>query len=147
MCCNPFGGGSIDSKINKNCIIWWNYLFMVIFVYEINKSKITPWVHCWSLVANLHQYKIFRLHGFPKVLISYRDSKFNFVFWKSLHKVLGTKLNMSSSYHPEIDGQIEHVNKVLEDMHRMYCMEQKTKWKDYIYLVEFTYNNGYHSSL
>jgi len=54
---------------------------------------------------------------------------------------------MSLAYHLEIHGKIECVNKVLEDMLRMYCMEQKTKWEDYLYLVEFAYNNGYHSSL
>jgi len=99
------------------------------------------------VVANKFAPKIFRLHEFLEVIISDRDSKFTSVFWKSLHKALGTKLNMSSAYHPEIDGQTEHVNRVLEDMLRMYCMEQKTKWEDYLYLVEFAYNNGYHSSL
>lgn len=39
------------------------------------------------------------------------------------------------------------MNRVLEDMIRMYCMEHKTKWEDYLYLVKFAYNNGYHSSL
>ena len=89
-------------------------------------------LECWAMYA---------------YTISYRNSKFTSVFWKSLHKALGTKLNMSLAYHIEIDRQIEHVNKVLKDMLRMYCMEQKTKWEDYLYLVEFAYNNGYHSSL
>lgn len=54
---------------------------------------------------------------------------------------------MSLAYHQEMDGQPKCVNRVLEDMLQMYCMEHKTKWKDYLYLVEFAYNNGYHSSL
>ena len=42
---------------------------------------------------------------------------------------------------------IECVNRVLVDILIMYYMEQKTKWEDHLYLVEFTYNNVYHSSL
>ena len=50
---------------------------------------------------------------------------------------------MSSIYHPEI----EQVNRDLENMLKIYCMEKNTKWEDYLYLVQFAYNNGYHSSL
>jgi len=56
------------------------------------------------IVANKFAHEIFKLHGFPKVIMSYRDSKFTLVFWKSLHKALGTKLNMRSAYHLEIQG-------------------------------------------
>ena len=51
------------------------------------------------------------------------------------------------SYHLETDGEIERVNQVLEDMLCMYVMDRQVKWEDYLYLVEFSYNNGYHSSL
>jgi len=78
-------------------------------------------------IANKFAHEIFRMDGFPEVLISDRDSKFTYVFWKSLHKALDTKLNMSLAYHPKIDGKIECVNRILKDMVRMYCMEQKTK--------------------
>ena len=56
-------------------------------------------------------------------------------------------MNFSSTYHPETDGQIERVNQVLEDMLRMYVMDRQTHWEDYLYLVEFSYNNRYHSSI
>ena len=56
-------------------------------------------------------------------------------------------MNFSSTYHPETDGQRERVNQVLEDMLRMYVMDRQTHWEDYLYLVEFAYNNGYHSSI
>ena len=60
--------------------------------------------------------EIFRLHGIPKVIIFYRDPKFTHNFWKSLFKGLYTKLDFSTAYHPQMDGQTERVNQVLEDM-------------------------------
>eukprot|EP00253_Pinus_taeda_P011577 PITA_11577 len=60
---------------------------------------------------------------------------------------MGTQLNFSTSYQPETDGQTERVNQVLEDMLRMYVMDQQNQWEKYLPLVEFAYNNSYHSSL
>jgi len=82
------------------------------------------------VAANKFAHKIFKLHGFIEMIILDRDSKFTSVFWKSLHNALGTKLNMSSAYHLETDGKIERMNRFFEDMFRMYCMEQNTKWED-----------------
>lgn len=63
-----------------------------------------------------------------------------------MHREVETKLNFSTTYHPQIDGQIEGVNQILEDMLRMYCMNNKKKWEDYFHLVEFAYNNAFQSS-
>ena len=52
------------------------------------------------------------------------------------------KLNFSTAYHPQTDGQTERVNQVLEDMLHMYVMDKPSKWEDYLNLVEFYYNNG-----
>ena len=60
--------------------------------------------------------EIFRLHGIPKMIISYRDAKFIGNLWKSLFKGLDTKLNFSTAYHLQMDGQTKRVNQVLEDM-------------------------------
>jgi len=56
-------------------------------------------------------------------------------------------LNFSSSYHPEIDGQTERVNQILEDMLRACISEFQGKWEDDLPLVEFSYNNSYQSTL
>jgi len=61
---------------------------------------------------------------------------------------LGTNLAFSTTYHSQIDGQIERVNRILEDMWRMYMMHQQTKWEEYdIPFVEVAYNNGYQESM
>ena len=63
-----------------------------------------------------------------------------------MFKGLDTKLNFSTSYHPQMDGQTERVNQVLEDMLRMYVRDYPKKWEDYLHLVEFAYNNHYQDS-
>jgi hypothetical protein len=98
-------------------------------------------------VANIFMKEIFRLHGMPKKIISDRDAKFTSNFWKSLFAGFGTQLAFNTTYHPQIDGKTKRVNRVLEDMLRMYVMHQPKKWEDYLPLVEFSYNNGYQESL
>ena len=82
------------------------------------------------------------MHGLPKAIVSERDVKFTSNFWKGLFAYLGMKLNYSTAYHPQTDGQIERVNQVLKDMLRIYVMDKPTKWEDYLHLVEFAYKNG-----
>ncbi|XP_073317238.1 uncharacterized protein [Primulina huaijiensis] len=62
--------------------------------------------------------EIVRLHGIPVSIVSDRDPRFTSEFWKSLHRALGTKLDFSTAYHPQSDGQSERVIQILEDMLR-----------------------------
>ncbi len=71
-------------------------------------------------IANVFQDTIFKHHGIPKTLVSDRDSKFTSEFWKVLFKTLGTRLNMSSSYHPQTDGQTEFMNRHIIDTRREF---------------------------
>jgi hypothetical protein len=64
-----------------------------------------------------------------------------------LFKGFGTNLNFSTTYHPETNGQTERINWLFEDMLRIYVMDKPSKWEDYLHLVEFSYNNGYQTSL
>lgn len=91
--------------------------------------------------------EIFHRHGIPKTVISNRDVKFTSTFWKNIFLGLGTQVQFSTAYHPQMDGPIERVNQVLVDMLRMFVMQQPHKWQDYLHLVEFSYNNGHHESL
>jgi hypothetical protein len=56
-------------------------------------------------------------------------------------------LDFSSAYHPQIDGQTERVNQVLEDILRACVLTYGKNWEDSLAFVKFTYNNGYHTSL
>jgi hypothetical protein len=98
-------------------------------------------------IANIFMKEIFRMHGMPKKIVSDQDTKFTSSFWKSLMAGFETKLLFNIAYHPQTDGKTERVNQIVEDMLRMHVMHQPKKWEDYLPLVEFTYNNGYHESL
>jgi hypothetical protein len=87
------------------------------------------------------------MHGIPMKIVFYKDPNFTSKFWKELFKGFRMNLNFNTTYHPELDGKIEIVNQVIEDILRMYVMDKPSKWEDYLHLVEFAYNNGYQASL
>jgi hypothetical protein len=66
--------------------------------------------------AEIYLDQIIRLHGIPKMIIFDRGAQFVARFWEQLQQALGTKLIRSSAYHPQIDGQTERINQILEDM-------------------------------
>ena len=77
-------------------------------------------------VAKLARYyvrEIVRLHGIPASIVSDWDARFTFRFWQSFQEAMGTELQMSSAYHPQMDGQSERTIQILEDMLRAYCMD------------------------
>ena len=79
--------------------------------------------------------------------LSLRGSLFISKFWKSLHESLGTKLVRSSAYRPQIDGQTERVNQILEDMLRACVLSYGAKWDECLPLAEFSYNNSHQESI
>jgi transposase InsO family protein len=98
-------------------------------------------------LAKLYIDNILKLHGVPKSIVSDRGAQFVSKFWRSLHQTLKTKLDFSSAYHPQTDGQAERVNQVLEDMLRACVLTYGKNWEDNLAFAEFSYNNGYHTSL
>ncbi|GKA20595.1 putative reverse transcriptase domain-containing protein [Tanacetum coccineum] len=86
-------------------------------------------------------------HGVPVSIISDHDGKFTSHFWKSLHKALDTQLDMSTTYHPQTDGQSERTIQTLEDMLRACVLDFGKGWDKHLPLVEFSYNNSYHTSI
>ncbi|GJW78714.1 putative reverse transcriptase domain-containing protein [Tanacetum coccineum] len=86
-------------------------------------------------------------HGVPVSIISDRDGKFTSHFWKSLNKALGTRLDMSTTYPSETDGQSERTIQTLEDMLRACVLDFGKGWDRHLPLVEFSYNNSYHTSI
>ncbi|GJS55490.1 putative reverse transcriptase domain-containing protein [Tanacetum coccineum] len=63
-----------------------------------------------------------------------------------MQEALGTRLDMSTTYHPQTDGQSERTIQTLEDMLRACILDFRGSWDVHLLLVEFSYNNSYHSS-
>ena len=91
--------------------------------------------------------EIVRLHDVPSSIVFDRDPRFTSRFWESLYKALGTKLRLSSTYHPQTDGQTERTIQSLEDHLRACVLEQRGSWDSFLPLIEFTYNNSFLSSI
>ena len=91
--------------------------------------------------------KIVRLHGVPLSIISDRGPQFTSHFWKSFQKVLGTQVNLSTTFHPQTDEQADLTIVTLEDMLRACVIDYKGSWDDHLSFIEFAYNNSYHSSI
>ena len=98
-------------------------------------------------LAKLYVKEIVRFHGVPLSIVLDRDPRFTLRFWKELQSALGTRLNFSTTFHPQTDGQSERLIQVLEDMHRGCVMEFLGSWDRYIPLMEFAYNNSYQESI
>ena len=60
---------------------------------------------------------------------------------------MGTKLRLSSAYHPQTDGQTKRTIQSLEDLLRACVLEQKGSWESFLPLIKFTYNNSFHSTI
>ncbi|GJZ06259.1 putative reverse transcriptase domain-containing protein [Tanacetum coccineum] len=80
-------------------------------------------------------------------LISDRDIRFTSRFWQSMQEALGTRLDMSTAYHPRTDGQSKRTIQTLEDMLRACVLDFGGSWDVHLPLVKFSYNNSYHSSM
>ena len=98
-------------------------------------------------LASLYIKKIIRYHGVPVSIISDRDPRFTSKFWGSLQKSLGTQLKFSTAFHPQTDGQSERTIQTLEDLLRACAVDFGGSWNMHLHLIEFSYNNSYHSSI
>lgn len=88
-----------------------------------------------------------KLHGLPLSIVSDRDRIFTSLFWRTLFKLLQTKLLLSSAYHQQTDGQTERVNQCLEMYLRCAVHDAPKQWKAWLSLAELWYNTNYHTAL
>jgi hypothetical protein len=98
-------------------------------------------------LAKLYVDEVVRLHGVPVSIVSDRDPRFTSRLWPSVQQALGTKLNLSTAFHPQTDGQSERTIQILEDLLRACILEFGGNWEDHLPLVEFTYNNSYQATI
>jgi hypothetical protein len=100
-----------------------------------------------SNLVELYITRIVCLHRVPKKIVSNRGTQFISKFSEKLHESMDTKLNFSSTYHPQTDGQTERVNQVLEDMLRACALKNNQSWDKCLLYAEFSYNNSYQESI
>nr|GEZ71039.1 putative reverse transcriptase domain-containing protein [Tanacetum cinerariifolium] len=98
-------------------------------------------------LARIYLKEVVTRHGIPASIISGRDPRFASIFWRSLQNALGTRLDMSTAYHPEIDSQSERTIQTLKDMLRACAIDFGKGWVNHLPLVEFSYNSSYHATI
>jgi hypothetical protein len=112
-------------------------------------AHFVPLHHPYSApkVARVFVDSIVKLHGMPHSITSDRDAIFTSNFWKLLFKTLGTKLQYTTAYHPQTDGQSERVNQCLEMFLRCTAQDKPKQWCGLLPLAEFWYNSTFHTAL
>jgi hypothetical protein len=118
-------------------------------------DRLTKMVHLASTsttvtaegTAQLFADHVFKLHGVPKDIVTDRGSTFVAQFMTELLRLVGTKHNRTTAYHPQSDGQTERVNRVLEEMLRHYVGGVRHRdWANCLSAAEFAINNAHHES-
>ena len=95
-----------------------------------------------SQLAELMFEHVYKLHGLPKNIVSDRDVLFTSTFWKRLHNLIGTKLKMSSAYHPQSDGSTERANRTITQMLRQCIHSNQKDWVAKLPAIEFAVNSA-----
>jgi hypothetical protein len=86
--------------------------------------------------------EIWRFHGIPTDIISDRDSQFTSTEWKQFLGILGVRPRMSTSFHPQTDGQTERINQTIEAYLRSFINYEMDNWVGLLPMAEFAYNNS-----
>nr|GFB82955.1 reverse transcriptase domain-containing protein [Tanacetum cinerariifolium] len=119
-----------------------------VIVDRLTKSAIfTPIRETNSMdkLARIYLKEVVTRYGIPVSIISDRDLRFASNFWRSLQNALGTRLDMSTTYHPKTNGQSKRTIQTLEDMLRACAIDFGKGWVNHSPLVEFSYNSSYHA--
>ncbi|RVW76058.1 Retrovirus-related Pol polyprotein from transposon 17.6 [Vitis vinifera] len=90
--------------------------------------------------ARLFLKHVVKYWGLPKFIISDRDPRFTGKFWTELFKLMGSELHFSTSFHPQIDGQTERVNTLLELYLRHFVSANQRDWAKLLDIAQFSYN-------
>nr|GEX16006.1 putative reverse transcriptase domain-containing protein [Tanacetum cinerariifolium] len=98
-------------------------------------------------LAKMYLKGVVTRHRIPVSIICDHDPSFAADFLKSLQKALCTNLDMSTAYHLQTDGQSERTIQTLKDMLHAYVIDFGKGWVNHFPLVEFSYNNSYHTSI
>ncbi|GJW13452.1 putative reverse transcriptase domain-containing protein [Tanacetum coccineum] len=100
-----------------------------------------------DILARLYLKEVVMRHGIPVTIICDRDPRFMLNFWRAYQKAMGTRLDMSTTYHLQTYQQSERTIQTLEDMLRACVIDFGNGWERHLPLIEFSYNNSYHASI
>ena len=117
--------------------LWWEECYLG------DRDRLTKSAHFIAIkktdgadqLAQIYLRDIVRLHGVPVSIVSDWDTKFTSTFWRAFQKALGTKVHMSTAYHPQTDGQSERTIQTLEDMLRACVLDWEGSWGKYLPLA------------
>jgi hypothetical protein len=97
--------------------------------------------------VKLFLHHIVRLHGFPETIISDRGPQFVSAFWKHFWNHFDTSPKLSTSFHPQTNGNTEIVNKLVIQYLRIYAHDNPSSWSQHLPLAESSYNNSFHTTI
>jgi hypothetical protein len=144
----PYESISLDLIVN----LPWSGEYNAILVVVDRLSKHASFIPTTSGLnaegfAELFVKYVASRFGLPDSIIADRDPRWASDFWKAVAKILKTRMALSSSHHPQHDGQTENVNRQLETMLRAYVSRDRNDWADWLQLLEFAYNSNVHASI
>jgi hypothetical protein len=93
-------------------------------------------------IAELMFEHVYKHHGLPKTIVSYRDVLFTSTFWNHLNKLIGIQLKMSSAYHPQTDGATERANRTVTQMMRQCINPNQKDWVSKLPAIQFAINSA-----
>src|SRR5258705_970302 len=133
-------GELLDSK-------GYNAILMVV-------DRLSKWIHAIPTVTSLDSTRVAWLflehiwhhHGLLEEVISNHRSAFISNFSHELTALLGVKLAPSTSFHPQTNGQTEHMNQEIEAYLQVFVSHQQDDWANWLPLAEFAYNNKVHAA-
>jgi len=97
-------------------------------------------------IAKIYKNDIWKLHGIPRKILSNRDPQFASKFMEEFTRVLGTKRQLLTAYHPQTDGQTERINQKIGTFLWHYVNYQQNNWTNWLAAAEFQYNNKRHTA-
>lgn len=125
--------------------------YNAINVWVCRLTKMAHFIPCNTTITakgtvDLFMTNIFRLHGLPSDIISDRGPQFISKLWANIHETLKIKVKLSTSFHPQTDGQTEKTNSVLEQYLRNFINYQQDNWVSLLPFAEFSFNNSINAS-
>ena len=125
--------------------------YNTIYIFSSKFTKFIQLTHCFKCKlalsvpesANLFFSNIVRLFGVPKMVLHNHDSRFTSILWKALWELLETKVIFTSTYHPQMDGQVKREHHTIEQSLRCYLIKlnlEQSKWVELLPFFEFAIN-------